>query len=159
MYEIACELINDCTTNQFSFKAYLSRWMAETTQLAPFTYNTIMPKLRASAQAASSQCIGGSGNTFCGMKWTKGAYDGTTGVGQQMSALEVVQGLLTPNASAPLTNSTGGTSVGNSAAGTTSSSDPLVNLPPITAGDRIAATLMSVGLLGGFGFSLYVMVS
>lgn len=162
MYEYSCELINDCTTDQFSFKAYLSRWMADTTQLAPFTRDTIMTKLEASATAAAKQCVGGSTGTYCGMKWTTGTYDGTTGVGQQMSALETVQGLLMPQAQAPLTNSTGGTSKSNPDAGLGSSSNtytPSEIAGRITTGDRVGAGIITVVLvLSVFGCA-YVMVS
>ncbi|KMU86807.1 mannan endo-1,6-alpha-mannosidase DCW1 [Coccidioides immitis H538.4] len=58
MVEYSCEPHDNCLTDQRSFKAFLSRWMAETTQLAPFTRELIMPKLRASAMAAAKACTG-----------------------------------------------------------------------------------------------------
>ena len=97
MQEQACEDINTCDTDQLSFKAYTSRWLAATTQLAPFTASTIQPLLKSSAMAAAQQCSGP--NNECGFKWTQGAtWDGTTGVGQQMSALEVIQANLVTQA-------------------------------------------------------------
>jgi mannan endo-1,6-alpha-mannosidase len=59
MYEMACEPINtvgSCDTDQQSFKAYLSRWMAGTAKLCPWTHSTIMGYLKTSAVAAASQC-------------------------------------------------------------------------------------------------------
>lgn len=162
MYEYACELINDCTTDQFSFKAYLSRWMYEAVQLAPFTNTTIMTKLKATAETAAALCVGGSTGTYCGMKWTTGVYDGTTGIGQQMSVLEAVQGLLTPagNVSMPLTNTTGGTSHGNSGAGdTTTSSDPMLPTSTITMSDRVGAGFVTAALLLSILGSLYFMLT
>ena len=52
-----CEELTVCNPDQRSFKAYLSAWMARTTQLAPFTYNKIMPYLRSSAVAAGKQYV------------------------------------------------------------------------------------------------------
>jgi mannan endo-1,6-alpha-mannosidase len=86
--------------------------MAGTAGLAPFTADSIMPKLRASAQAAALQC-NGPGNA-CGLRWIDGAkYDGSTGVGEQMSALEIFQANLIEIGRGPLTNTTGGTSTGS----------------------------------------------
>ncbi|KAJ5343748.1 Mannan endo-1-6-alpha-mannosidase DCW1, partial [Penicillium brevicompactum] len=119
MFEHNCEASGKCNVDQLSFKAYLSRWLAEVTQYAPYTYDAIMSeKLRPTAVAAVAQCQGGDTGTFCGHKWSVGEYDGTTGVGQQMGVLEVLQGLLAADVGGALTSSTGGESEGNSAAGT-----------------------------------------
>ncbi|KAJ5625257.1 Mannan endo-1-6-alpha-mannosidase DCW1, partial [Penicillium lagena] len=158
MYERQCELIDDCDTDELSFKAYLSRWMAEAAQVAPYTYNTIMTYLRATAQAAVAQCEGGTTGTYCGFEWTTGTYDGTTGVGQQMSVLETVQGLLAGNVRGPYSASTGGTSKGNSAAGTGDDSDSTVTLTPITTADRVGAAILTAVVLGGIIFAVYIMV-
>lgn len=98
MFEAACELIGKCNNDQVSFKAYLSRWLAKTMVLAPFTAETIRPLLEASAMAAAKSCSGGTDGATCGTKWWVGGYDGTTGVGQQLSALEVIQSLLIEDA-------------------------------------------------------------
>jgi mannan endo-1,6-alpha-mannosidase len=163
MYEYSCEMINDCTTDEFSFKGYLSRWMGDVMQLAPFTNATIFPKLKASAQAAAKQCVGGSSGSMCGMKWTMGTYDGTTGVGQQLSALETVQALLMPQDQAPLTNSTGGTSTGNTAAGDGSSSNTYgpggQDPKPISTGDKVGAGFFTALLIVIVIACSYVMVT
>ncbi|GLA17039.1 hydrolase 76 protein [Aspergillus niger] len=145
LYEAACETVGTCQTDQFSFKAYLVRWMADTARLAPFTYDTIMARLQPTAKAAAAQCVGGKTGTYCGMQWTTGTYDGTVGVGQQMAALEVVQANLLQANPGPLTHTTGGSSQGNSAAGTQasdSSRDPS-ELRPITTSDRIGAGVVT----------------
>ncbi|TAQ89669.1 hypothetical protein B7494_g2015 [Chlorociboria aeruginascens] len=111
MVEVACELINKCDVDQHSFKAYLSRWMAATTKMAPFTYNDVMAKLAPSARAAAQQCSGGTNGRMCGLKWINGSvWDGSSGVGQQLAALEVIQSNLIRQVQSPVTNSTGGTS-------------------------------------------------
>ena len=74
-----------CNQDQKSYKAYLARWMAVTSLLVPSTASTIQAKLSASAQGAAGQCSGG-GNV-CGEQWWTTQYDGTTGVGQEVSSL------------------------------------------------------------------------
>jgi len=155
MYEVACEPNGKCDVDQRSFKAYLARWMAATTKMAPFTYDAIMAKLQASAQAAALQCSGGANGNTCGLQWTMGAqYDGSFGVGEQMSALEVIQSNLISKVAGPVTNNTGGTSQGNPSAGTGGDSNsPGITVDPITTGDKVGAgfltSLVLVGVLGG----------
>ena len=163
MYEVACEDVNTvgtCDNDQFTFKAYFSRWLAGTTQLAPYTRTQIMAWLAPSASAAAEQCDGGSDGDTCGEHWTAGSvWDSTYGVGQQMSALSVIQANLIDEAPALVTNTTGGTSKGNPAAGTTSgstSSSSETVITPATGGDKAGAgiltALMVTGVLGGVGF-------
>ncbi|KAK5624330.1 hypothetical protein RRF57_000047 [Xylaria bambusicola] len=102
MYEHACELVDTCNTDMKSFKGYLSRFMAATAQLMPSTRVDVQELLRASAVAAGKACSGGDSGTACGQKWYVGGYDGNTGLGQQMTALETVQALLAFDAPRPL---------------------------------------------------------
>lgn len=144
MSEVICEPNGKCDTDNYSFKAYLSRWMAASTKYAPFMYDIVMPKLRASAIAAVQQCSGGSNGQMCGMKWTQGAtWDGSQGVGQQMGALEVIQANLIDSVSKPFTNSTGGTSKGNPAAGGGGTADPVRPNSPILTRDRAGAGILT----------------
>lgn len=162
MYEAACEDVNGsgtCDTDQLSFKAYFSRWLAATTKVAPFTSATIMPWLQASGQAAAEQCDGGTDGVTCGEHWTAGStWDGTYGVGQQMSALSVIQANLITEAAELVTNSTGGTSQGDASAGTSSSSttNSETVITPATGSDKAGAGILTAlvisGLLGGVGF-------
>lgn len=165
MMEQACEsagtdsTTGNCDTDQTSFKAYLSRWMAATTKIAPFTYDTIMPYLQKSAVAAAAQCDGGTGTT-CGLHWTANStYDGLYGVGEQMAALSVIQSNLIDEAVELVTNTTGGTSVGDASAGTGSSSSSdgsNIDTSTITVTDKAGAgiltTIMLLGVLGGTSF-------
>jgi mannan endo-1,6-alpha-mannosidase len=160
MFEIACEARANCNVDQLSFKAYLARWMAGTAKVAPQHYDYIMKRLRGSAAAAAKQCTGGEKGITCGTRWYEGVWDGTYGVGQQMSALEIFQSNLEDQVAGPLSNSTGGTSRGNPAAG---SGPDTVNggggsgragsTNPISNGDRAGAgiltTLVVVFVLGG----------
>jgi mannan endo-1,6-alpha-mannosidase len=138
----------------YSEKAYLARWLAATTKVAPYTYDLIMPKLRTSAAAAALQCCGGANGRLCGLSWSKkGQWDGTSGVGQQMAALEVILANLIKTARPPVTNSTGGTSPGNPAAGTGSSENREPYFPPTTgakAGAGILSAVVLAVMLGTF---------
>jgi mannan endo-1,6-alpha-mannosidase len=147
MQEVACENNGKCDVDQHSFKAYLARWMAATTKMAPFTSNAIMAKLAPSAQAAAQQCSGGDDGRTCGLKWTMGTtWDGSYGVGQEMAALEVIQSNLIAHVAGPVTNSTGGTSQGNNAAGTKSTSNP-VSTGPATEADKVGAGFVTTIVL------------
>lgn len=116
--------------------------MAGTAKLAPFTYDLIMPKLRASALAASQQCNGP--NNACGLRWTNGAqYDGSTGVGEQMSAMEIFQANLIDSVPGPVTNTTGGTSKGDDNAGGPEEDPSGQVRVEITAGDRAGAGILT----------------
>ncbi|KAF2097840.1 mannan endo-1,6-alpha-mannosidase [Rhizodiscina lignyota] len=158
MYEVACEPNGKCDNDQRSFKAYLSRAMAATAKVAPFTFDLIMPLLQSSAQAAAQQCSGtagpyGSFGNVCGLRWTqKQQYDGSFGPGEQMAAMEIFQSNLVTKVQGPVTNKTGGTSKGNPNAGSNSGTSPIVYSTISTsdrAGAGIITTLVLIGILGG----------
>lgn len=100
LYEPHCELSLACSADSTSFKAYLARFWAKATVLAPFTADTINPLIVASAKGAAASC-NGNGANVCGMAWWLGTNDGSDGLGQQLSALEIVQGLLVGEAPLP----------------------------------------------------------
>ncbi|KAI5925737.1 glycosyl hydrolase family 76-domain-containing protein [Camillea tinctor] len=155
MIEVACEGVNLCDVDQQSFKAYLSRWMAATTKWAPWTFDRIKALLQSSAVAAANQCTGGDNGRMCGLKWANnsGQWDGTTGVGQQMAAMEVVLANMIQQAKAPVTNSTGGTSVGDPSAGGSDDGryDPVGwQHGSIDGGDRAGAAICTVIVLASF---------
>ena len=148
LFEAACEDIGTCNIDQRSFKAYLARWMAHTAVKAPFTYPLLKPILEASAQAAISTCSGGGDGKQCGLQWSKG-FDGSVGVGEQMSVLEVVQSNLIDVAPGPATADNGGTSKGDPNAGVTSKVGPGdLNKSAITAADRAGAGILTVCFVG-----------
>ncbi|WPH00214.1 Hypothetical protein R9X50_00303700 [Acrodontium crateriforme] len=94
MFERACELKNICDNDQLSFKAYLGRWMAKSAVVAPYIADPVTKLLTRSAQAAAQSCSGGRDGVTCGERWWVHGWDGSYGIGQQLSALEVVQSLL-----------------------------------------------------------------
>ncbi|KAL2841865.1 glycosyl hydrolase family 76-domain-containing protein [Aspergillus pseudoustus] len=161
MFERACEPVDTCEIDQRSFKGYLARWMAASTQMAPFTYDLVMPKLRASASAAAKACTGGPRDGICGLKWTEQRYaGGLNDVGQQMSALEVIQSTLIEKVDPPVSQGHGGTSKGNPAAGAETPPPPPRGIftRSITAGDQWGAAILtivfSLGIVATLGFSM-----
>jgi mannan endo-1,6-alpha-mannosidase len=131
-----------------SFKGYLHRWYATITQVAPYTAERIMPILRSSTTAAINQCTGGANGRQCGFKWNIGGFDGSLGAGETMNVLGAVSSLLVQQIDrAPVTEETGGTSKGNPEAGK-GSSDFREHIKPITAGDRVGATMSTIVVLG-----------
>ncbi|KAI9037709.1 glycoside hydrolase family 76 protein [Aspergillus affinis] len=144
MSEVACEPNGKCNVDQRSFKAYLSRWMSHTIQIAPFTKDLLMPKLRASAEAAALQCSGP--NNACGLRWNHNeTFDGSTGVGEQMAALEIFQGHLVDYVDKRVTANTGGISEGDPDAGTGKSDEDSVGIHErvISTGDRVGAGILT----------------
>lgn len=147
MYEAACQLATSsyysCNNDQRSFKAYFSRFLGLTSILVPQTYDQIRTWLQDSAMAAAwSSCTGGSDGHTCGLSWTNTTWDGVYGLGEQMSALEVIQNLRVADLPAPYTADNGGTSAGNPAAGyglTSTTTEPLT----LDAGDRAGASIIT----------------
>nr|KAK5434560.1 hypothetical protein LTR18_010435 [Exophiala xenobiotica] len=132
MYEQACEPGWKCDVDQFSFKAYLARWLADTTLMAPHTKGKVGKLLKTSAAAAVRACTSTStspstdtdagtaaaarDDVECGAHWYLGGeWDGTTGVGQALSVMEVVQTLLVNGTRPPAFN---WTSLGGPGTGT-----------------------------------------
>jgi mannan endo-1,6-alpha-mannosidase len=93
MFEVCEPSTKGCNIDQQSFKAYLARWMAKTAILVPSTKDKINNYLTKSAVGASKACSGGSDGKTCGSKWYAGSSDNISGLGQQLSALEVTQAL------------------------------------------------------------------
>jgi mannan endo-1,6-alpha-mannosidase len=163
-HEQACESVGLCDTDQQSFKGYLMRWLAGTTQMAPYTFDTISPLIKASASAAAKSCTGspdagfnGIPGTACGTRWDTGSFDGDVGVGQQMNALSAIMYTLINRVTTPVTATTGGTSKGDVNAGTQTTS-PIKQLAPITTGDRVAAGFLTTAIVMSIvGGGIFVM--
>ena len=112
--EIACEAQNSCTTDMKAFKGQLVQSLVDTIQMAPYTAQSILPLLTSSAQAAAKVCNG----DFCSEVWNgKTSTNATSGLGEQLSALSVVQGLLVKDA--PPESTANSTSTGTSTSSTT----------------------------------------
>ncbi|KAI2604831.1 glycoside hydrolase family 76 protein [Hypoxylon fragiforme] len=168
MWEPSCEKSEaKCNTDQQAFKGHLSRWMALTATLAPFTYDTIMPLLKTSGAAAAKQCSGpassefkGAAGTGCGFSWLQQAtFDGSYGVGEQLNALQAVMAPLVEQAPIPYTADTGGSSVGNVNAGSGSDDDKIAQPRAITVADRAGAGILTTMVLGGLLGGMYFVIA
>jgi len=151
MVEVTCEPLGNCNNDQPAFKAFLTRWLAVTAQLVPELYERIFTYLRKSAAGAAGQCSGGELGRHCGREWNTTTWDGRSGVGEQMSALAVIQAMMmdATDLAAPVGATTGGTSQGNPSAGTGTSGTtgsngmPAVNRDKITTGDKAGAGILT----------------
>ncbi|KAK3353787.1 putative dfg5 protein [Lasiosphaeria hispida] len=152
--EVACELQThvQCTTDMLSFKGYLHRFLAQTLQVAEPVRDIVLPSLRKSAEGMAQGC---NPDGTCGFRWNTGSYDGQTGAGQQMNALGALMSLLVVEeyVPPPLTNATGGTSVGKADAGGDPDVEQVV-LKPLTTADRAGAGILT--LLGLLGMGAYM---
>ncbi|CCH45401.1 Mannan endo-1,6-alpha-mannosidase [Wickerhamomyces ciferrii] len=156
MYEKGCQSSGTCNNDQRSFKSIFSRSLGQTAQLVPSTASTIQNWLQKSAEGAAKSCSGGTDGHTCGLDWTKGSWDNKYGLGEEISALEVIQNLLIDERPAPLTNDTGGTSKGDASAGSNPSGsqnqlnqDDLKITGRDKAGSGILTAIVLSALVGG----------
>ncbi|KAF4582133.1 Mannan endo-1,6-alpha-mannosidase [Ophiocordyceps camponoti-floridani] len=169
LFEQFCEPSRRCNNDQQSFKGFMARWLASTIKLAPETTDSIMPVLRATAQAAAASCAGstapgpppagfnGQPGTACGFGWEQKNFDGITGVPPQMNAVAALIYPLAQKAKAPVTVKAGGTSKGDPNAGS-QQKDPTA-LKPITAGDKAGAGFLTLFMVAGsLGFSTFLVL-
>jgi mannan endo-1,6-alpha-mannosidase len=112
MYESACMRVHTCKTDQRSFRAYLARFLALTAVLVPDTYDKIYNRMEITAKAVAQSCVGGTDLHTCGMNWSYPGWDQYYGLGEQMSALEVLQSLMIKDKQTILTLKDGASSIG-----------------------------------------------
>lgn len=142
MYEAACQDSGSCNNDQRSFKAFFSRFLGLTSVMVPQTRSIITSWLVDSANAAASSCSGGSDWHTCGMDWTNGTWDGYYGMGEQMSALEVMTNLRVHDVDPPYTANNGGSSKANPAGGYSTTA---TNATPLSldGGDKAGAGIIT----------------
>lgn len=151
MYESTCQSENQmtCNTDQRVFKAIFSRMLGYTAVLAPFTIDTVDPLIEASATAAAKSCSGGTDGHTCGLNWFKGSWDGQYGLGEQASALEIMNQLLIHERPPPLTEKTGGSARGDPNAGlNVSTTNVLQKKLTITGSDKAGAGVITAVVIG-----------
>ncbi|CCE64981.1 hypothetical protein TPHA_0J01600 [Tetrapisispora phaffii CBS 4417] len=172
MYESACQEAKTCNTDQRSFKSIFSRMLGYTRVLAPYTAATLDTLIETSAKAAAGSCDGGTDGVTCGLSWFDSTNDGYYGLGEQMSALEIINQLLVSSsgaaaeaassgsASSPYTSSSGGNSTGDASAGlNTTSTNVLQNNLDIESKDKagaaVATAVILAVLVGGSVWMLF----
>lgn len=127
LVESACQPRGNCNVDQQAFRAILARALANTAALAPglnltvggfSTPATVQNLIDTSAEGAAGQCSGGTNGTTCGSDWSTTKFDGSRGLGQDLSALEMILATK-PSAGVRTDNSTGTTGHGDGTATTT----------------------------------------
>lgn len=143
MFESACMKIHTCKTDQRAFRAYFARCLALTAVLVPQTYDTIYNRLETTAKGVANSCVGGYDGHTCGMNWSYPGWDGYYGLGEEMSALEVVQSLMIKTKKMILTLQDGASSTGDPLFGNTTYK-PQAKLLDLNKGDTAGASIITV---------------
>jgi len=117
MVEYACEPIRNCNRDQRSFKAYLSRWLSMSYQLVPQTQSQITTWIQASTQGVAKACSDTPKGLACGRTWYDNKDDGERDVGNQMTAMSMVQSNFILKNPAPLADIKSGNSKSDPGAG------------------------------------------
>lgn len=147
MTETTCQHAGTCNNDQRSFRAIWARCLSLTSILVPHLYDEIRTYIEDNAAAAALSCSGGSDGVTCGLDWSAGKWDGKYGLGEQMSALEVIMAVLSKVETAPYTSTNGGSSRGNPEAGTNTNTDTNKKLVTITGKDRAGAGVLTAIVL------------
>lgn len=145
LHEAACQPSGMCNNDQRCFKAIFSRFMALTMLMAPSNISdSIFKYMEPSVAGVMNSCSGGSDGHTCGLNWGKGSWDGIYGLGEQMSALELLLSRLIWTKPGPLTNNTGGTSTSNfSLVGSSNTKNLLSPEIEVKTKDRVGAGIIT----------------
>lgn len=159
IYENMCQESGKCNNDQRSFKSIFSRCLGQAAILVSSYTDKIMTIIDKSAAGAAQSCTGGTDGHTCGINWSYGGWDGWYGLGEQISALEIIQNTLVLQVAPPLTNQTGGTSDGNVNAGLTSHETTNQNEITVTQSDKAGAgALTAIVLIIFVAISCWVLI-
>ncbi|KAK4503946.1 hypothetical protein PRZ48_004861 [Zasmidium cellare] len=164
--EIACAARNTCNVDQKAYKASLARafniFQSQTaSSVSTFNgtssadaYSRAAAILRTSAQGAAAQCSGGDDGTTCGFDWSSSEWDGTSGIGQDLDALEVFLANL-PAKALKTANDTSATG-GSGSNGTSTEEDGGGNGTSTRTGTVESASSSTSGAAGLWSTSAFV---
>jgi mannan endo-1,6-alpha-mannosidase len=166
LYEVACDAGDNCSVDQIAMRGILIRALTRVQDLVQdsmssngttdstgpqLTRPVISNILLKSAEAAAATCTGGDSGTECSDKWWTGKWDGTTGLGQQLNALEIMLANLPAKAlestTSTVNSSTPTTSGGNSSATTNSSDSGAASQSANGANGTLVSTIVMLGAL------------
>ena len=128
--ETSCAAQNSCNSDVQPFKAILARALANAEALTPsLNYTskasgTLTSVIDKSAEGAAAQCSGGKNGTTCGSDWSTSKWDGTQGLGQDLSALEMILAAMPGTPSAVHTENGTSTTAHNGGSATSSGATP-----------------------------------
>lgn len=158
VYEL-CQSSGQCDDDQRSFKSIFSRCLGQSAVLVSEYQDRIMTLIETSAKGAAESCTGGSDGHTCGINWSYGGWDNWYGLGEQISALEIMQNTLVLQVDPPYTNETGGTSTGDVNAGLDSRDTTNYNEITVTQKDKAGAGVLTAIVLVIFvGISTWVLI-
>lgn len=160
MYEGACQPSEKCNNDQRSFKGIFSRFLGLTMLLAPSFNQTIFEYLTPTTKAVMKSCSGGTDGHTCGLNWSNGSWDGYYGLGEQMSALELLLTRLIWTKGSMLSAATGASSTGNAtSAGSSRNTVILNNDISVVGSDRAKAGVITAAFMIVFvAFTWWIMV-
>nr|POF01266.1 mannan endo-1,6-alpha-mannosidase dcw1 [Quercus suber] len=151
--EVACQPQSSCVTDQLAFRAILARALASQLALSTNDSDGAAAILQASAAGAAAQCVEHQDSLSCGSDWSSTTWDGTYGVGQSVSALEVILANLPQPAL--LTADSAGTATSGTASGpgnaTMSSPAAMTSSPHVNAAAMQVGSMFAV--MGGLGLA------
>jgi mannan endo-1,6-alpha-mannosidase len=159
MYEPSCQPGYRCNNDQRSFRALWSRSLSLTSIMAPGLYDDIRPYIEASAKGAAESCLGGRDGVTCGINWSLGAYDDNYGLGEQISALEIIMALFARSEVPPYTSTNGGSAVSDPEAGLDSRAETNRKVLDIRNRDKAGAGfLTALVLLAILGMAIWMIL-
>ncbi|KAI3402394.2 DFG5 [Candida oxycetoniae] len=144
MQETTCQPSNLCNNDQRSFRSLFSRCLGLTMLIIPELEPQIRPYLEKSAVAAAQSCSGSYDQVTCGENWSFNGWDGVYGLGEQMSALEVMMSLIVEQ---PLSIASGGSNRTNYEAGFDSKDTSNKNEITVTTKDKAGAGALTAIVL------------
>ncbi len=90
---------------------------------------------------------------MCGRQWNSTTWDGNQGVGEEMSALSIIQSNLIQKVPGPVSMNQGGTSKSDPGAGQqgggTQQALPALDTRTVTAGEQAGAGILTAGVVSG----------
>ena len=153
MTEPVCEPDGSCDNVIVpAIQGLAAQWLGATLRVVPYNIPALSNKIRSSAQAAARQCSGGKDNqTACGMDWTIPESDGEYGLGQELSAMNVIVANLRAKSAGTsnTTSSNSSTTAASGAAGTSSSSTGTPATPSQAIGSGSVSLMQHMA--GNFG--------
>jgi mannan endo-1,6-alpha-mannosidase len=161
--ETACSGQGRCSTDQLAFRAPLARALANARDMAGVLddaqkFNTERI-IAASAAGAQAQCSSSNG---CGSDWSSAEWDGTSGLGQDLAALEILLATYPRKQLLTLNTTTGGATSGpnggnggsNGGGNGTSPAEAPGNAAPGIFASSIMGSIMVASLTFGASFLL-----
>ncbi|EME83008.1 glycoside hydrolase family 76 protein [Pseudocercospora fijiensis CIRAD86] len=180
LYEVACAPNNNCNVDQLAFRAPLARALGNVRDMVNTTVVTlngtsssstnktdyISTIIDRSAQGALRQCAAATNNSQtavrCGSDWSSTEWDGTQGLGQVLSALEIMLAGI-PRKRLNTMNSTvngNGTSTSGNGSGTGTGGGSATSSPaaPNEAGSVVSASFVATLMTVCFGAVFFALV-